>query len=64
LRPVVPVGDLLHRFLVVVDEVDDLAMLGRQFRQALPQHCALVFLRQRHLRIVGVILDGRSRLIV
>jgi hypothetical protein len=39
-------------------------MLGRQFAQGLPQHRAFVLLRQCHLRIVGVILDGRGRFIV
>ena len=57
-------GDLFHRFLMVVDEVDDLAMLGRQSGQALPQHRAFIFLRQRHFRIVGVIFNGRGRLII
>ena len=31
------VGDLLHRFLVVVDEVDDLPVLPRQAAEALAQ---------------------------
>ena len=56
--------NLLHRFLVVVHEVDDLAMLGRQFTQALPQRCTLVFLRQRDFRIVGLILDRAGGLLV
>src|SRR5712671_2217779 len=53
-------GDLVDRFLVVVNEIDHLAMRGRQTRQAFPKDCApLVFLERNRL-IVRLIFDRRG----
>ena len=55
---------LLDRFLVVVDEIDDLPMFCRKSREALPDGRTLVFLLQGDLRIVRWILDRPCRLFV
>src|SRR5664280_1887009 len=51
-------GRLVHRLLMVVDEVDDLAMLLRQLLQALPQQNTGVLFLQDNLRIVRLIGNG------
>ncbi len=51
------IGDLLNRLAVVVDEVDHLAMLRRQFGQGIAQQFASVLLLQRGLRIIRGICD-------
>src|SRR5215470_13578787 len=46
-------GDLLDRLLVIVDEVDDLAMRGRELRQAVLQNRRALALQHGRLRVVG-----------
>src|SRR4030095_4034346 len=52
------ISALSDRFAVVVDEVDDLAMLRRQTGQGVAKQFASVLLLQRGLRIVRGIRDG------
>src|SRR5260370_27948061 len=51
-------GNFLDRFLVVVDEVNDLAMRRRQLRQAREQDFAALPRLHRDLRIVRRVLDA------
>src|SRR5262249_28453364 len=51
------VGDLLDGLLVVVDQIDDLAMRRRQLGQALPQNRRLLPLLHRDFGTVRRILD-------
>jgi hypothetical protein len=43
--------DLLHRLLVIINEVDDRAVLGRERAQALAQHRAAMLVRPGGFRI-------------
>src|SRR6185437_8241791 len=48
---------LFHRFLVVVNEIDDLPMFLRRRTQTLAQRVTGILFLHRHFRIVGRILD-------
>src|SRR5438309_9534562 len=52
--------DFLDRFLVVVYEVDDFAVCGRQLPQALLHDGAAILVVDHSLRIVGSVLDIRG----
>jgi hypothetical protein len=53
-------GGLLHRFSVIVDEIDDLAMSARQAAQAVAHDFPAVLDRKACLRIVGRIARLRG----
>src|SRR4029078_3733 len=56
--------DFFHRFLVVVDEIDDLPMVCRKCGQALAQRCTGILLLGRYFGIIGTILNRVGGLIV
>jgi len=56
--------DLLHRLLVVVDQIDDLPVLRRERGQAHAQGIAGILLLYRHFRVVGGVGDRSRRLVV
>src|ERR1700754_2626540 len=58
------VRGLFHRLLVVVDEVDDLAMLHRELVEAAAQDLAAVLLLGGDFRIVAVVLDRFDHFLV
>src|SRR6516164_10526466 len=57
LRDANDLGCLFYRFLVVVHEIDDLAMFRRKSCEALSQHCTLILLLQRGCGIIRRIFN-------
>jgi hypothetical protein len=57
-------GDLIDRFLVVVDEVEHFAMARRKLGQAFLNHCGTIPLLQKTVRIVRGVLDQDERFFI
>src|SRR6516165_10484993 len=51
-------GDLFDRLVMVIDEIDDLALCGRELGEALLQQRAALLLAPDGLRVVRGVLDG------
>src|SRR5262249_36115594 len=57
-------GDLLDRFTVIVNEIDDLAVLGRQPSQGAPQQFLSLSLLKYKLRVVRRVRNAGRKFVV